>query len=634
MNPWFPDGCSFKKYGLLIILPFLAYIYALNCGFVYDDVAITVVENPALTGQASIGEILTWDRPLREFTYMLDHWLWGFRSFGYHLQNIIWHIANTLLLYIFLNFLGVTEILAFLTALLFSIHPINTEPVVWVSGRKELLCLFFELLASYWFVLSLSKWNETRAVPWKYCSLCLMSLVLALLSKQVAVVSPFLFLAASVFYSINFGIPVQWKRLGAALAGTIVVVLLFVLCSYDLVGRLSVMQERGTYFDPAARNVAYTFLSAVLTPFATFAESIWLYLWPMDLTVERAFVPVTSIWDYRWLLGLGTALLLVITAIRLYVARPAFAFGLFWLILTWGPVSGIAPVAYLLADRYLYIPGIGFYLAVLSLFQDKLKNKIFIVFFILVWVGLSVRTMCRTVDWKDEFHLWNAAVASRPQIPAGYINLGNAYQEKGEYEKALAYWHEALKRKGDLPQVYVNMGNVEKNRGNKDIAEMDYRMAIKLLPEYGLAHYNLGLLLEEKGSTEEALQHLEQATRFMYGKRDSQLRQGLAHYQFARICITHGNIDKAISHLLWAERLYPNYAPLYLLKGLVSKEPETARLSFTQALELNPKYGEAYFYLGLLDWQSGDKTKAEELWKQAVQLNPALETKVEKERAK
>ena len=547
----------------------------------------------------------------------------------------LWHIANTLLLFVFLKYLGAAEKLAFVTALIFAVHPINTESVVWVSGRKELLCLFFELLASFWFVRSLE--NQDKKFPsLKYYSLCILSLVLALLSKQVAVASPLLFIASYLCYGKTHIIPWNWKGLGVALSGSVLIVLLFVLCSYDLVGRLGVMQERGTYFDPAARNVAYTFLSAVLTPFATFAESIWLYIWPVDLTVERAFVPVTSILDYRWMIGLLFAVTLLLSVVRQVLRFPLFGFGICWLVFTWGPVSGVAPVAYLLADRYLYIPGIGFYLALLSVFIGKFEKyqKTGIVIFLLLIIFFSLRTMQRTMDWKDEFTLWNAAVAARPQNPLGYINLGNAYKEKKEYEKALDNWHQALFLKPDLPQVYLNMGNAEKEQGNKDLAEANYRLALKVLPEYGLAHYNLGLLLEEKGSVDEAIQHFEVATRFIYGKRDGAYRQGLAQYQIARIWISRGNVDKAIPHLLWAERLAPDYAPVYLLKGLASKDPESARQAFLYAKELDPKNGEAYFYLGLLEWKSGNKTGADELWKEAEQLNPALRGKIEKEKSR
>ena len=178
----------------LVLLPAAAYLFALWGDFVYDDVSITVLQNPVLLGTASWKEIFTWDRPLRELTYLLDHALWGFHPLGYHIQNLLWHGVNALLVFILLQRLGVSRPLAWASALLFALHPVNTEAVAWISGRKELLCLFFELCACVAWLRAFPRVAESLPVRSLWSLASLAALVLALLSKQVAVMLPFLLL--------------------------------------------------------------------------------------------------------------------------------------------------------------------------------------------------------------------------------------------------------------------------------------------------------------------------------------------------------------------------------------------------------------------------------------------------------
>lgn len=613
-----------REAGLLLLCSIGVYLYTLGCGFVYDDVALTVLENPALTGEASAWDVLGWDRPLREFTYMLDHALWGFSPAGYHLQNLLWHGANTLLLFAFLRLLGLASPLPFWTALLFALHPIQTEAVAWVSGRKELLCLFFELLACFLYLRALARpvFDRKAAVLYAGCSL---ALLLALLSKQVAAAAPLLLFGSAWLFARLHHLPLDWKRQGRFLLGPLALTSFFILYQYGLFERLELMQDRGTYYDPAAREVSYTPLSAVLTPLAVFGQSLWLSLWPLDLTIERGFAPVVAWADLRWLAGLLGAALWSGIAWACRARQPAIAFGLFWWLAAWAPVSGVLPVAYLMADRYLYIPTLGFALAGVALLHQLPLDRQKITLLLLgLSAAFAIRTLDRGMDWKDEFTLWNAQIAARPALPQGYINLGNAHLARGEVDQAISYWQKALERQPNAPQVWLNWGNAEQQRGNPSLAEAHYRKALELLPDYGLAHYNLGLLLAEKGQISEAIAELEKAATQIYGKHAMRRRQGLAHYHLARLLFGQGEAAKATSHLIRAEHLYPRHAPTYLLKGSLAQSPQAAREAFLTAIYLEPTYSEAYFNLGVLEWRTGNHQDAQRAWDKAVALNPAL----------
>ncbi len=617
---------------LLAIIAFLVYAPSLGGEFVYDDKAITVEDNPALTGEASILEVLAWDRPLREFTYILDHAIWGFNPVGYHLQNIVWHCANTILIFLLLIQIGINRQQSFWCALIFSIHPITTESVAWISGRKELLCLFFELGACLLFVRTLA---NPKTSPWVYVgSLC--CCILALLSKQVAVALPLMLYAAAWLHQRCHDKPQDIKRTFYFLIAPTLIVIGFVLFKYPILDQLSFFRDQGTFYDPASRDVAYTPFSAILTPFATLQKSVWLCLWPIDLTVEHAFPPIESLIDYRWMLGAIILLVMTFMSLRLKSARPELLYSCIWFLVAWAPVSGAAPIAYLVADRYLYIPCIGYCIITVTYIYPLLQKKLFkfpalsTSLVIIFCIFFSTRTIVRTLDWRDEITLWKSAIQARPDYAQVHASLGNSYADIGEIDNAFKSWNTALEIDDNLPRVWINMGNQEKRRGQIEEAERCFRKALELAPNYGVAHYNLALLLEQQNKPDEALQHFKIAAKHIYHRRNTKRRKGLANYHIARLLFAKGDNQTALFYLNHAENLAPLHAPLYILKGMLYQHnPAIAQRAFETAITLDPKAPEGYYNLGVLFWSQGNHAEAEKSWQKAIQLNPELLSNIE-----
>jgi tetratricopeptide (TPR) repeat protein len=610
---------------LLCVIPTCIYGYALFCGFVYDDIALTVVNNPVLTGDLPWTTLFAWDRPVREFTILFDHILWGMNPFGYHLQNLLWHCANTVLIFFFLRFLRVEKDVAFWSSLLFSIHPINSESVVWISARKELLCLFFEVGACFLFVRAVLNNNRFEFIA------SMVSLVLALYSKQVAIVLPALMLLSLWFYHQQVEQPFKLRLWYKWFIAPIVIVGLYLIFSSRVLEQLIFVETSGTYYDPAARDVEFIFLSAILTPFAILSNSIWLYFVPIDLTVERAFEPVTSLLDMRWISGLFLLTYIIYIFVMYRKEIKGLSFGIGWFLITWLPVSGFAPVAYLMADRYLYIPGMGFcFLMILGcylmyrFFSLRFSNVVMTIGLILLLL-FYMRTAVRTFDWKDEISLWTSAVRARPHYAKAYVSLANAYSDIGDRKTAQLVWNKALSLNPNLPQVWLNQGISFKRQENYEAAERCYKKALELLPTYGRAHYNLGLLYMEQALTKQALHHFQAASEHLYDRLNTAYLKGLSHYHIARIFFSQHNEDTALIHLKQAQRLAPGYAPIYNLNGLIHQNnPEVARDSFQKAIQINPIYDEAYYNLGLLEWNMGNKEKADEHWNKAAELKPSL----------
>ena len=181
----------------------LCYINTLQNPFIWDDEEIIVnnylIRNwknaPEMFKTSVFGENLGkigFYRPLQLFSYSIDYSFWKLNPIGYHISNIIFHLLNVLLVFFLLIKLGIKRNFSFFASLLFAIHPINTEVVTYISGRGDLLFLFFSLLCFIFFI------NGTKGKQWHYF-VSVILFILAILSKENAIVIPFIILVYYYF---------------------------------------------------------------------------------------------------------------------------------------------------------------------------------------------------------------------------------------------------------------------------------------------------------------------------------------------------------------------------------------------------------------------------------------------------
>jgi len=528
---------------LLVLACAVTYANGLRGDFVYDDVAVTVIQNPFLQGLVGWRDVLSWDRPVREFTYYLDHLLWGERPFGYHLQNLVWHTLNVLLLWRILLRVGAASWPSCLCALIFAIHPINTEAVTWISGRKELLCLFFELLTLFLFLRFL------RAGTWPhgYGLGVVLSLCLALFSKQVAVVMPVaLFLAA---WSQGKEFTVIRPRVLILIAVTAVLTAVLALTALRGAEVAREAIERGTYYDPASRHLELE--HPVLTGLAVWTVALRLLVVPYPLILERTVSPVLSWADPRWMIGLVLVIVWCWLLWR-YRDRTNPGLGIAWLGITWLPTSGILPATYLLADRYLYIPCVGFcwvvgYAFYVLLSRDSLVlRRVGIILATAMIVCYTWLAVDRNRDWSGELSLWGSAAEHQPANPKVHFNLGNAYQEQGMPNLAENEWETALELRPNYPEAHVNLGALYQKQGDLDAAESHYRTALELAPDYGVAQFNLATVYEEQGERDKAIELLREAAETIRGKRDTPQKKARVSRELARLLYESGDVQQAL----------------------------------------------------------------------------------------
>jgi protein O-mannosyl-transferase len=341
------------RHGVLVLV--LASVFAVyssveKCPFSFDDLPL-IVTNPYLRDWQHLFTVLGAGRAARGFTFMLDYALWGLDSASFHRTNILLHILSGILFYLLLFQLFGSKRLPFLAAFIFVYHPIQSEAVIGIAHRKELLAMSF-LCLSY---LSYLRWGQRS---WGL-GLSLIAYLLALLSKQVALVLPALLLAQELILPrTQLSRP---RRFLPILPYFLLPALAFLLKFQDfrLFGR----------FQPVDFTEARygQILSTSLQSFPTYLR---LAFFPMHLTVDYYLPLVRSPWSLGPALGVVALASLVLLILLLARRKPILSFGLAWFLISLAPALNLVPANAFLAERYLYLPSAGICLVLAGLLEE------------------------------------------------------------------------------------------------------------------------------------------------------------------------------------------------------------------------------------------------------------------------
>jgi protein O-mannosyl-transferase len=484
---------------------------------------------------AGAGMTTNYYRPVLLLSFALDYQLWGMNSFGFNLVDILLHILNAWLIFILLY--GLIEFfsnkeaenthpalaharaplprgdffLAFLPALIFLIHPLNTETVDYVSDRADLLFSFF-LLLSLILYFNFSQAGEAKK---KFINYLLASVffILSLLAKETAIILPFLaFLMEAIFLSAAAG----WSRLKVAAKKTWP---LFAILAAYLALHLTVFNFShingaltgcmGNYCSYGIFKRSLVFLLVCLNYFKI------LFL-PFGLHMERAVSQFGSIYSWK-ILAAGAAILLWAgAAFFFWKKEKGIAFGFFWFFIALWPTSGIAiKVLYPTYEHFLYLAMIGFWLAIFCLvylFFDRIKNAkrllfaklVFCVMLIACLVFWGILTVRRNLIWHDPITFYENNLKYSPQSFIEHTNLGIAYDAAGRVDDAIAQYRRAIAIDDVYPQVHFDLANSLTEAKQYDEAEKEYLRAISMDPGFILPYRNLYNLYSSLGKEDEA----------------------------------------------------------------------------------------------------------------------------------
>ncbi len=578
-------------------------------------------------------------RPLRTMTFAIDYLLWGTNPAGYHVTNLLLHMANVVLIFYLISALGdsagvkhqgaslrgrLLMGLPFLTAALFAVHPIHTESVTYIKNRSDLLAFLFFLAA---FLLFIRNRTSVRRLPGLLLLIgSLLCFVLSVLSKEMALTLP----AVLALYALCF----QDKK---ERAGTFIRVIPFCLMILLYFWFIRTMLHNPDLSPDSFQISAGRHVLAIVKTIGVYLS---LLAFPVHLNADRSFFIPASFREPAVLLSLTAMAAISVAAVTAWRRSRIVFFAIAYLLLTLLPAANIVFLeSRPIAEQRLYIPSLGFCLILAwlihRLYQYALDKNFSRAGAALPWLaaglvllGFSVRTIYRNLDWRDPLTFYTRTIKSSPDSSKIHNSLGVFLSEQGQRENAVAHYETALRLNPDYSQAYNNLGVALSETGRREEAVRMFREALRLDPGYASAHYNLGAVLLEAGSVEDAIRHYETAVRLkpdtdMLNNLGSayatagRLEEAVDHYLAAlrlvpdftlaldnlgAVLMETGNIEQTIDRILspvlapWQlARVYNRVATIYLK----AEELSSAVTYYRQALRLDPDYSEGLFNLGL-----------------------------------
>lgn len=436
----------------------------LRNGFAIDDVYV-FIDQPAAHSLRNVPEFFAggWGmgtksaqeralntryyRPLPTTLGAVEYTLFGLRSAGYHATSALLHAATAALVALLLwQLTGGAAVATLLGGLLFAIHPVQCEAFCAACYQTTLLAGFFSVLALLVFSRVLERGPHLRL-------LCALSgcLSLALLSKEEAFAVPVFVVA----WAAILRPPAWWRALWPSLLAMLVPLGVVLALRHTLL-----VPSKVTYFaDAPVSVVGLTMVRAV----AFYGE---LLLFPLRLCPFYDWFIIGYETGLSFLVATGAAILCASAAVFVVCRRraPLFALAIAWFFLGLGPVSQIIPIIVVAADRFLYLPMIGWALLVgclLDLAWQRARmaghSRLVFAAIVLLFATYAVRTFARVPDWQSDETLNLATAAAFPETPTPFLNLatyyqrfernpGKALQALAEAQRRAPGWRPALER--------------------------------------------------------------------------------------------------------------------------------------------------------------------------------------------
>ncbi len=596
---------------LVTVAVVVAYANTFTVPFVFDDTGI--LESPelhALSWRTVAGST----RPLVQLSFALNWALGGAAVVGYHVVNLAIHLAASLLLYgIAARTLRRTDGAALAIALVWAVHPLQTESVTYVVQRAESLMGLCYLATLYCVVRGA---DAERSGAWSAAAVA--ACALGMLCKPVMVTAPILVLLYDRTFRTD-SIADAWRKRRALYAGLFATwgILLVVLVGqeHESVATAGFAMRDVTLaeFARSQPGVILRYLFLVVAPYGLVLD----YAWPpaeRGLEVALPLLVLTA--------GIGGVL--VAFRDRLWIRFLVLAFLLLLL-----PSSSVVPIRDLAFEHRMYLP-LAPLVALLVLGVAALIARA-------GWPAASARrvaggatavvvtalvalTIARNHDYRTNVAMWTDVTAKRPRNARAWSNLAQAYMAERRVDDAAAAARTALAVDPGLAEAHVHLGHALASRGAFPEAEAAYAAALRLKPDSAEAHNNWGAALADQKRFADAEPHYVEALRLRPSYAEAHNNLGVALMQ-------RGAFEQAIASYREATRLAPDYAEPYSnLGNLLLRQGKAADAveQHRRALALKPASAEVHFNLAVSLAEAGRRDEARVQAAEALRLRPDL----------
>ena len=500
----------------LILSTCCVYLQVLDYDFINYDDNTYITENEFVKNGITAGSV-TWAftefhcanwHPLTWISHMIDCQFFGLNAGRHHLTSLIFHVLNTVLLYVvFRKMTGATWQSGFAAAL-FALHPLHVESVAWISERKDMLSTFFMLLTLWCYF-----WYARKGKTYHFCFVVIFYFF-GLMSKSMLVTLPFVLLLLDLWPLKRFRFQSTDFRLGEffthkqlwiektplfLLSALSCLITIFAQGSSEAIQSLDRLPLFQRFANAAVSYVAY----------------IVKMIYPVNLSVLYPHSGMPPLWEIAG--SLFVLIFMTVVSIRAIKSHPYFIVGWLWFLGTLVPVIGIVQVGdQSMADRYTYIPLIGLFMiiawGVADIFSGWRHKKI--LFFsssIMVIFILSLMTWRQTAYWENGLTISKRAVSVTSGNWLMENNLANMLVSRGEFKKGISHYIASLFIKPDNDLAYNNLKYVlGLIADNQSVAEtMESAIAGRL--EKPVLCFIAGKMFRDENNIEKAIAYFEKA---------------------------------------------------------------------------------------------------------------------------
>jgi hypothetical protein len=540
---------------LLAMVTLSLYWPATRFQFINDDDPGNFVRNPHVQGGLSwegllwalgSGELSNW-HPMTWLSFMFDVTLFGNSAAGPHFTNILFHAANSLLLFWLLRRLTGAHWRSAFVAGLFALHPLNVESVAWVSERKNVLSTFFWLLTllayaryAQWMASDRCQVTRTNSIlpsvtrhPSRFYWLALLFFALGLMSKPMLVTLPFTLLLLD-FWPLKRVTGDMWQVASETVEKPSTPINREQALNPQLSTLWRLALEKAPFFLLSAGACIVTFLvqqqgkavqsfdhypigGRIENAFVSCCRYLGKTFWPENLTV---FYPHPGHWP---LAAAVPAAIFVLAACLLAFWQgrrfPFLVLGWFWFLGTLVPVIGLVQVGpQAMAERYAYVPLIGIFIIIswgtAGVFVHwRFPKTVIAIATGLVLTACAFRTRDQLGCWQNDGTIFRHVIVVLPDYYKGYLLLGNYYENQDLLNEAMDNYRATIRINPGNLAAHVKLGTILENVGRTEEAVVEFREAVRIDPHGPEVRYNLGCELIRLGRREEAIEQFTEALR-------------------------------------------------------------------------------------------------------------------------
>ena len=603
----------------LILMTLAAYWNVQHNDFINLDDNLYITDNPYIKKGWTTDNFLWaftkvhaghW-HPMTWLSHMLDVELFGLHPGRHHFVSLIFHIINSLLLFILFQKMTGEVWKSALIAGLFALHPLRVESIAWAAERKDVLSAFFFFLTIYTYLHYFEKIQFRRYL------LTLLSFAMALMSKPMAVTLPFVLLLLDYWPLGRFQSGDQERRhpmIQLTLEKIPLFLFTFVMSIFTFMSHLQ--SGAVTPFDKLPLSIR------IGNALIYYLRYIWKMLCPNALAVFYPHPIHLPLWEV-----IGAILLIIIITIVVIAVRrehPYLAVGWFWYLGTLIPVIGLTQAGtQAMADRFTYIPMVGLSLMISfgipNIFMRwRFTRIILIPSGIFIFLILAILSSIQVGRWQNSVTLFTHTLNVTSNNYLIHNNLGVTLMRQGKYPEALFHLKKAIEIKPKYADAYHNLGTLLFLQGNGKEALNHFALALEYNPEKAETHSSIGGILAKQEKFKEALFHFSEAVRI--NKAD-----GEAHYNLGTILLQQGKTQEGVYSLNQSLETLPENPKTHHNLGLAFEsmgELEKAVEHYRKSLRIDSKNADTHFCLASLFSKQGRGEEAIFHLNETIKLNP------------